>query len=150
MGPASYLPHFELAGQGRMGKAEFPFGPVLLEAWELNSAPDFESLRLAAGAQSSHIPHLPVIQEAWLLRRKKKIAERARKGKRWIQDELLCINRLKVWKSVKIKFTAGGTRGSTSSQMELCPFSWALGDISTASQEALVPRQAVVMVCGDV
>lgn len=53
-----------------MGKAEFPFGPVCLEAWELNSTPDFESLRLAVGAQSSHIPHLPLIQEAWLLREK--------------------------------------------------------------------------------
>lgn len=53
-----------------MGKAEFPFGPVLLEAWELNSTSDFESLRLAVGIQSSHIPHLPAIQAAWLLRKK--------------------------------------------------------------------------------
>lgn len=55
-----------------------------------------------------------------------------------------------MWKSVKIKFTKGGTWCSTYCQMELCPFSWVFGDISTASQEALVPKQAVVMVCEDV
>lgn len=63
-----------------MGKAEFPFGPVCLEAWELNSTPDFESLRLAVGAQSSHIPHLPLIQEAWLLREKNMQKEPVKAG----------------------------------------------------------------------
>lgn len=29
----------------------------------------------------------------------------------------------------------------------VCPFSWHFGDIPTASEEALVPQQAVPMVC---
>lgn len=99
VGHALYLPKFQLVGQCGMGKAEFPFGPVFLEAWELNSTSDFESLRPAIGLQSSHIPHLPVIQEAWLLR--EKYAKIAHKGRLWIQDELLWINRLKAWMSVE-------------------------------------------------
>lgn len=97
-----------------MGKAEFPFGPVCLEAWELNSTPDFESLRLAVGAQSSHIPHLPDSRS--LAFKGKKYAERASKGRLWMQEELQWIKRLKVW---EIKFTKGGTGAAP-------PFRWSL------------------------